>query len=210
MIKFPPKCLGCHEDDRGFVTIAGCPVHDKKATREDLADVVMHLINQKVSERVAVLEARLGAVESFMADRLKPAHTAFDNRVMEGADTGILHVKREPTPMMTQIMHAKDCTRAIAGGQCSCGLDALADAAVNSTADSAGKKALTRDQYLYGVLWRSSIGLRYAGLRLEVLAAIGGIGSKAQQEAIEWACSVMPPPDDFDVWTLDEAATVAR
>lgn len=75
-------------------------------------------------------------------------------------------------------------------------------------ADSSGRKPLTRDQYLYGIMWRSAIQ-DPSWNRRELLAAIGGQGSKAQHDAIAWACSVLPPPDDIDVWTLDEAAKPA-
>ena len=67
---------------------------------------------------------------------------------------------------------------------------------------------VSADEAIYGTLWRSgNLNMPYELARKFALAAIGGKGSDGQRRAIEWACSQFPPPDDFDVWSLDGAAT---
>lgn len=64
---------------------------------------------------------------------------------------------------------------------------------------------------IYGALWRSGdLNMPYELARKYALEAIGGKGSKAQRRAIEWACAHFPPPDDFDVWGIDDAAQDPR
>lgn len=59
---------------------------------------------------------------------------------------------------------------------------------------------------IYGALWRSGdLSMPYEMARKYALEAIGGKGSEAQRRAIEWACAKFPPPDDIDVWQIDEA-----
>ena len=60
---------------------------------------------------------------------------------------------------------------------------------------------------IYGILWRSGdLNMPYELARKYALEAIGGKGSKAQHRGIEWACAHFPPPDDIDVWQIDDAA----
>lgn len=66
---------------------------------------------------------------------------------------------------------------------------------------------ITVAEAIYGVLWRSGdLNMPYEMARKYALAAIGGKGSEAQRRAIEWACAKFPPPDDVDVWAIDDAA----
>lgn len=66
---------------------------------------------------------------------------------------------------------------------------------------------VTVAEAIYGTLWRSGdLNMPYEMARKYALAAIGGKGSEAQRRAIEWACANFPPPDDIDVWNIDDAA----
>lgn len=59
---------------------------------------------------------------------------------------------------------------------------------------------------IYGTLWRSGdLNMPYELARKYALEAIGGKGSEAQRRAIDWACTNFPPPDDIDVWQIDDA-----